>query len=111
MADNPIGDLMSKFTGMKQKIDEAAQNAAKRTATATVGGGMVSATANGKQEITRVTIDPQALADKSMLEDLIAAAVNQAIAQTKGFVQDEIQKAVGALGIPLPPGFDLSKFF
>jgi DNA-binding YbaB/EbfC family protein len=108
---NPFGDMMSKFAGMKQKLDEAAKAATVRTATATVGGGMVSATANGKQEIVRVTIDPQALTDKSMLEDLIAAACNQALAQTKGFVQEEMQKVVTQLGIPMPPGFDLSKLF
>lgn len=113
MADpqNPLGDLLSKFTGMKAKLDEAATNAQKRTVTAQVGGGMVSATANGKQEIVRVTIDPQALTDKTMLEDLVAAACNQALNQSRGFVQEEMQKVIGALGIPLPPGLDITKFF
>lgn len=109
MPDNPLSEMMSKITGMRQKMEEAAENAAKRTATATVGGGMVSATANGKQEIVRITIDPQALTDKGMLEDLIAAAVNQAVAQTRDFVQEEIKKVAGDLGMPL--GIDLSKFF
>lgn len=108
---NPLGDMLAKFSGMKAKMDEAAKAAALRTATANVGGGMVSATANGKQEIVRVTIDPTALTDKAMLEDLIAAACNQALTQTKGFVQEEIQKVVGAMGLPLPPGLDLSKLF
>ena len=70
-----------------------------------------TASATGRQEIVRITIDPQAMTDKAMLEDLIAAACNQALAQTKGFVQEEIQKVVSQLGLPLPPGFDLSKLF
>ncbi|MCC6810508.1 MAG: YbaB/EbfC family nucleoid-associated protein [Deltaproteobacteria bacterium] len=108
---NPIGDMLAKFGGMKQKLDEAAKAAAQRTATVNVGGGMVSAIANGKQEIVRINIDPQAMGDKAMLEDLIAAACNQALAQTKGFVQEEMQKVVAQLGLPLPPGFDISKLF
>ena len=109
----PFGDLFSKFASLKGKMDGAARLAGERTATATVGGGMVSATANGKQEIVRVTIDKTALGtnDIAMIEDLVAAACNQALAQTKGFVQEEIQKVVSELGIPLPAGFDLSKFF
>src|SRR5437867_11792735 len=108
----PFGDLFSKFASLKTKMDDAARLAGERTATATVGGGMVSATANGKQEIVRVTIDKTALGnDIAMIEDLVAAACNQALAQTKGFVQEEIQKIVSGLGIPLPAGFDLSKFF
>ncbi len=113
MADFPMNDMLSKLGGFKAKLDEAAKAAGERTATATVGGGMVSATANGRQELVRVTIDPQALAhpDKAMLEDLIVAACNQALSQTKGFVQEEMQKAMGQLGLPMMPGFDLSKLF
>src|SRR5262245_15459167 len=113
MADFPMNDMFAKLGGFKAKLDEAAKAAGERTATVNVGGGMVSATANGKQEIVRVTIDPQALQnpDKAMLEDLVVAACNQAIAQTKGFVQEEMQKVMGQLGLPNIPGFDLSKLF
>jgi DNA-binding YbaB/EbfC family protein len=112
MAD-PFTDMFAQLGGVKAKLEEASKNAAERTATVQVGGGMVSATANGRQEITRVTIDPTALAnpDKTMIEDLIVAACNQALVQTKGFVQEEMQKVMGALGLPNMPGFDLSKLF
>lgn len=102
---------MSKFTGMKSKFDEAAKNAQNKTVSAQVGGGMVTATVNGKQEVVRITIDPQAMGDKTMLEDLVAAAINQAINLSRGLVQEEMQKVIATLGIPLPPGLDITKFF
>lgn len=108
-----MNDMMSKLGGFKGKIDEAAKAAGERTVTAEVGGGMVSATANGRQELVRVTLDPQTLAhpDKTMLEDLIVAACNQALSQSKSIVQEEMQKAMAALGMPNIPGFDISKLF
>jgi DNA-binding YbaB/EbfC family protein len=101
-----IGDLLGKLGGLKTKMDDAAKAAAGRTIRCTVGGGLVSATANGRQEIVRIEIDAQAMTDKAMLEDLVAAACNQALAQSKTFAQEEMQKVVSALGMPLPPGFD-----
>jgi nucleoid-associated protein EbfC len=113
MSDIPMNDLFAKFGGVKAKLDEAAKAAGSRVATVHVGGGMVSATANGRQEIVRVEIDPQTLVspDKAMLEDLIVAACNQALTQSKGFVQEEMQKVMGSLGLPSMPGFDMSKLF
>lgn len=109
----PFGDLLGKLGGLKAKVDEAMKAAASRTASATVGGGMVTATANGKQEIVRVKIEKSALDtnDVGMIEDLVAAACNQALQQTKSFSQEELQRLVGQFGLALPPGFDISKFF
>jgi DNA-binding YbaB/EbfC family protein len=106
-----FGDMLGKLTGLKAKMDEAAKAAGNRTIKATVGGGLVSATANGRQEIVKIELDPVTLTDKAMLEDLIVAACNQAIAQTRTFTQEEMQKVVAELGVALPPGFDLSKMF
>lgn len=105
----PLGDMFSKMAGLKQKLDAASRAAAERTVTANVGGGMVQATANGKQEIVKIVLDPVTLTDKAMLEDLIVAACNQALAQSKSVVQEEMQKVMGELG--LPPGFDFGKLF
>jgi len=106
-----MNDMMGKLAGLKQKMQDATNAAGARTAKANVGGGLVSATANGRQEIIKIDIESAALTDKSMLEDLIVAACNQALTQTKGFAQEEMQKAIADLGMPLPPGFDLSKMF
>ncbi len=116
---DPLSDLMGRFGDMKKKMEEATQAAQQKTVSATVGGGMVTVTANGKHEILRVVLDPVTLTDKAMLEDLIVAGCNQALAQAKAAVQDELKNAMQAVG--LPPGLaqgnfdlsglDLSKFF
>lgn len=71
---------------------------------ATVGGGVVTVIANGKKEILEITIQPEAVDpdDVEMLQDLILAAVNEAIRKADEMVQSEMSKLTGGMG--MPPG-------
>jgi len=118
---DPMNDLLGKLGGMKQKLDDAMQVAQNKVVSATVGAGMVTATANGKQEIIRITIDPTALMagpagekDITMLEDLIVAACNQALSQAKGLAATEMKGMLQGFGLPAGldlANLDLSQFF
>jgi DNA-binding YbaB/EbfC family protein len=73
-----------------------------RTVTAQAGGGMVEATANGRQEIVALRIDPEVVVpeDVDMLQDLILAAVNEALNKSREMVAQEMSKLTGGLQIP-----------
>ncbi|HPV28864.1 MAG TPA: YbaB/EbfC family nucleoid-associated protein, partial [Deltaproteobacteria bacterium] len=72
-------DLMKQVQKMQEQAKRIQEDLARRTVTASSGGGMVSVTVNGRQEITEVKIDPVVVDGKDipMLEDLVLAAVNQ----------------------------------
>ncbi len=92
-----LEDLVKQAQDMGGKIRELQEQMRHRTASATVGGGMVEATVNGHLELVAVKIDPQAVdpRDVEMLQDLIVAATNQAIARAREMVQKEMQAATG----------------
>lgn len=100
-----ISDMMSKVSQAKGKMEEAAKRAGDKSVTSTVAGGMVSVTANGRQEIVRIQIEDALLSDKAMLQDLVTAAVNQALTQSKSLLEQEMAQVMQSLG--LPPGFSL----
>jgi DNA-binding YbaB/EbfC family protein len=105
-----IGDLfgmLKNLPKLKAQMEEFQQKLGQITAEASSGGGMVTARANGRMELLGVTLSDEAtkLNDKEMLEDLIAAAVNQALAKVRQQVAEETQKVAGGLG--LPPGMGL----
>ena len=92
---------------MQAKMQEMQERVAEAEATGVAGGGMVSVTLNGKNEMRSVKIDPS-LADPDdmeILEDLIAAAYNDAKGKIEAHVQEEMQKVTG--GLNLPPGMKL----
>ena len=69
---------------------------------AEAGGGLVQVKMNGRFEVRRITIDPRAMdpADKGMLEDLVAAAVNAAMEKARVLADETMEKATGGLRIP-----------
>jgi hypothetical protein len=75
---------------------------ANKTVEATAGGGMVTVTANGRQEILAVKISPEVInpQDSAMLEDLVTAAVNEALRSSRELLQEEMTKITGGLRIP-----------
>lgn len=85
---------VQELGGKMKAIQETLRH---RTAEATVGGGMVRAVVNGKLELVRVEIDPQAVdpRDVEMLQDLVVAAVNEAQRRAQALVQEELQQATG----------------
>ncbi len=98
-----LSAMMRQAQELSEKLRRVQEELRHRTVSATVGGGMVEVTANGALEITGVRIDPQAVdpRDVAMLQDLVRAAVNQALARAKETAQDAMQKAAG---VPLPFG-------
>ena len=98
-----LSAMMRQAQELSEKLKRVQEELRHRTVSATVGGGMVEVTANGALEITGVRIDPQAVdpRDVAMLQDLVRAAVNQALARAKETAQEAMQKAAG---VPLPFG-------
>ena len=97
-----MGNLMKQAQQMQQKMLKLQEEIAKRTLDASVGGGMVTVTVNGKSEVLRIKIEPQVVDpnDVEMLEDLIVAGVNEAIRKAQEMVSEEMNKLTGGLKIP-----------
>ncbi|OAG27455.1 YbaB/EbfC family nucleoid-associated protein [Thermodesulfatator autotrophicus] len=94
--------LMRQVQKIQKKMAELQQELAKKTVEATVGGGMVTAVVNGRQELVSIKIDPEVVnpEDIEMLQDLIVAAVNEAIRRSQEMVEQEMAKITGGLKIP-----------
>ena len=97
-----LGDLMKKAQQMKANLDRIQEEMATREVEASSGGGMVSVKVTGSQEIIAIDIDPQVVDpdDKEMLEDLVKAAVNEAMRKSKEMMKEEMAKITG--GLPMP---------
>ena len=102
-----IGRLMQQAQEMQAKMAEMQERLADIEVSGGAGGGMVTATLNGKGELRRLKIDPSLAepAEVEVLEDLVVAAVNDAKAKVEARVAEEMQKITG--GIELPPGMKL----
>jgi DNA-binding YbaB/EbfC family protein len=87
-----------------RKIEKAVADTKERLAAMEVdgeaGGGLVQVKMNGRFEVRRLLIDPRALEDKAMLEDLVAAAVNAALEKARVLADETMDKATGGLKIP-----------
>jgi len=96
-----IGDLMKQAQEMQEKMQQAQQEAANTEVEGQAGAGMVKVTMTGRYDVKRVAIDDAVMTeDKEILEDLLAAAVNDAVKK----VEANNQNAMGSL---LPPGFKM----
>ncbi len=102
-----LGQMMKQAQEMQAKMAELQARMEHVELTGTAGAGLVSITLNGKGEMRRVSIDPSlAKPDEvEVLEDLIAAAANDARAKVEARVQEETRQLMGGLG--LPPGLNL----
>lgn len=97
-----MGNIMKQAQQMQKKMLEMQEELAHRTVEATVGGGMVSVTVNGKNEVLQVKIEPQVVDpdDVEMLEDLVVAGVNEALRKAQEMAAAEMGKLTGGLKIP-----------
>jgi DNA-binding YbaB/EbfC family protein len=97
-----LGDLVQQAKVMQERLASLQEQVGARTVEASAGGGMVKATVNGKLEVQKVEIDPQVVEsrDREMLEDLVVAAVNEAIRKAQGMMAEEMSKLTGGLKIP-----------
>ncbi|HHX13532.1 MAG TPA: YbaB/EbfC family nucleoid-associated protein [Clostridiales bacterium] len=93
---------MQQIQAMQQKMEEAQAELETKEITATAGGGVVSATVNGKKEITRLELKPEVVDpdDIEMLQDLIMAAVNEALRQIEELSNAEMNRITGAINFP-----------
>ena len=100
-----IAQLMQQAQKMQENLKQAQQELAQLEVTGQAGGGMVSVTMNGRHEVRKVSIDPTAGDDLEMLEDLVAAACNDAVNRIQEVSQEKMSGLTG--GMPMPPGFTL----
>jgi len=106
-----FGKMMGAMKEMQEKLKAAQENLVNVTATGEAGAGMVKATANGNKTLVELEIDPSLLKqeEREMVQDLVIAAVNQAISNAEALAKEEMKKSTGNV-IPDIPGLDLSKF-
>ena len=97
--------LMQQAQKMQEDMQRAQEEVAALEVEGHAGGGMVSVTLGGRMDCRRVRIDPAALADPEMAEDLIAAAFNDAVNKINAISQAKMASATA--GMPLPPGTKL----
>jgi len=101
-----IGQLMRQAQQLQANMQKAQEQLGTLEVTGEAGGGMVKVVMNGRHEVRRVQIDPAASGDdREMLEDMIAAACNDAARRVAEAVQQRMADAMG--GMQLPPGMKL----
>lgn len=109
MARQNVNKMMAQVQKMQQDMQQAQEDLAKETVTASAGGGVVKATMTGSQELISIEIAPEAVdpEDVEMLQDMILAAVNEAMTSSQELASKKlggITGGLGDLGIPGMPG-------
>jgi DNA-binding YbaB/EbfC family protein len=110
MADFPnmpdLGGLMQAAQRMQEDLQRVQRDLETKKVEATAGGGMVTAVVSGRLDLVSIKIDASVIdpKDTAMLQDLVVAAVNQALTKAKAMAQAELAKATGGLSLPgMPP--------
>lgn len=103
-----IAGVLKQLPKIKEEMEKFQQRLGQITADGDAGGGMVKVRVNGRMELLSCTLSDDALKDREMLEDLIRAAVNQAIERVRQQTGDEAGKLASGFG--LPPGMNLPGF-
>ncbi len=106
MMKGGLGKLMKQAQEMQENMKKAQEELANMEVTGQSGGGMVSVVMTGRHDVKRVSIDNSLMGDdKEMLEDLLAAAVNDAVRQVESNTQEKMSGMTS--GINLPDGFKM----
>jgi len=94
--------LMKQAKVMQKKMEEMKEELAKKEIKVSSGGGMIEITVNGQQDIKEIKIEPDVIDvnEKEMLEDLLLAAVNEALRQSKELATQEMSKLTGGVNVP-----------
>jgi len=102
MPGMPAAPGMRQIEELQNQLMAAQEALGEETVTATVGGGAVSVTMNGHQELKAIKIDPAVVdpEDVEMLQDLLVAAFNEALAQSRKLVEARMAPLTGGLNIP-----------
>ena len=104
-----IAQMMQQAQRVQDNLKRVEGELAVLEVTGQAGGGMVSVTLTGKMDVRRVHIDPSVLGDAEMLEDLVTAAMNDAV--NKAHAESEKRMSAATAGMPLPPGMKLPGMF
>lgn len=102
-----MGNIMKQAQQMQERMQQAQEELAKMEVVGEAGAGMVKVTMTCNHNVRRVEIDPSLMDDddKDMLEDLVAAAINDAARRVQETSKDKMGSVTG--GMPLPPGFKM----
>lgn len=103
---NNMGDMMKKAQKMQEEMQKAQEEIAKAEVIGEAGAGLVKVTMNGRHDVRKVDIDSSLMSEeKDILEDLLAAAVNDAVRRVE---ENQKEKMSGMMsGMGLPPGFKM----
>jgi DNA-binding YbaB/EbfC family protein len=106
MMKGGMGNLMKQAQKMQEDMQKAQEEIARSEVTGEAGAGLVSIVMNGRHDVKRVSIDDSLMEeDKEILEDLIAAAVNDAVRKVETTSQEQMSKITQGMG--MPPGFKM----
>ncbi|WP_020565491.1 YbaB/EbfC family nucleoid-associated protein [Methylosarcina fibrata] len=101
-----LGNMLQQAQKMQEDFKRAQEEIAALEVTGEAGGGLVTIVMTGKREARKVHIDPSLVGeDKDMLEDLVAAAINDAVGKVAKLKKEKMAQLTA--GIPLPPGFQM----
>ena len=102
MSKKMLGDMMKQAQKMQQEMGRIQEESKKKTVEAAAGGGMVTVVANGAMEIISINIEKDVVnpEDIEMLQDLVAAAVNEALRRAQQMVSEDMGKVTGGMNIP-----------
>ncbi len=101
-----MNELMKQAQAMQEKMQKMQEDVAKLEVTGESGAGLVKIVMNGRHDVRTVNIDSSMLSEeKEILEDLIAAAINDAVRKVESNSQEQMQKLTG--GMQMPPGFKM----
>ena len=104
MSKNMLSNIMKQAQQMQERVKKLQEEAGGKTVEASSGGGMVTVVANGRQEVLSIKVDPSVVdpSDIEMLQDLVTAAVNEALRKSQDLMKEEMGKLTSGMG--LPPG-------
>ena len=104
MSKKMLGDIMKQAQKMQEQLAKVQEEAANKIVEASAGGGMVTVTANGRQEVLSVKIERDVVNpdDIEMLQDLIVASTNEALKKGRDMLADEMKSMTGGLGMNIP---------
>ena len=106
MMKNQLAGLMKQAQAMQDNMKKAQEELAQMEVEGQAGAGLVKVVMTCRHDVKRVAIDPSLLADdRDMLEDLVAAAVNDAVRRVEATTQEKMSGLTA--GLPMPPGFKL----
>lgn len=96
-----LGDMMKQAQEVQQKVQDMQEEVARMEVKGEAGAGMVKVVMNGRHDVVRVEIDPMVMSEeKTLLEDLLAAAVNDAVRKVETTTREKMSSLTGGFDIP-----------